>query len=144
MNTLVDQYTDRYFDPRRGQVIGVNYSPNGQAIEYELGLGNGKRMAGDALGIGIDGLSDLLYREKPRQLTPGELNDFFGGMDPGDLGLELLAGSPSFDLSYPKIPGKNLEGVPNANDPVMRRKLQNRLLKNPGGAEMLPGFLGRA
>ena len=99
MNTLVDQYTDRYFDPRRGQVIGVNYSPNGQAIEYELGLGNGKRMAGDALGIGIDGLSDLLYREKPRQLTPGELNDFFGGMDPGDLGLELLAGNPSFDIT---------------------------------------------
>ena len=91
MKTLVDQYTDRYFDPRRGQVIGVNYSPNGQAIEYELGLGNGKRMAGDALGIGIDGLSDLLYREKPRQLTPGELNDFFGGMDPGDLGPELIA-----------------------------------------------------
>ena len=68
MKSLVDPYTDRYFDPRRGQVIGVNYSPNGQAIEYELGLGNGKRMAGDALGIDIDGLKDLLFREKPRQL----------------------------------------------------------------------------
>ena len=85
MNSLVDQYQDRYFDPRRGQVIGVNYGLGGQAIETELGLGNGKRMSGNALGIGIDGLSDLLYREKPRQLTPGELNDFLGGMDPGDL-----------------------------------------------------------
>ena len=71
------------------------------------------RMAGSVLGIGIDGLKDLLYRDgdakgeirdllyrpeidqgelidllyrtKPRQITPGELNDFFGGMDPGDL-----------------------------------------------------------
>lgn len=185
MNTLVDQYTDRYFDPRRGQVIGVNYSPNGQAIEYELGLGNGKRMAGDALGIGIDGLSDLLYREKPRQLTPGELNDFLGGMDPGDLfggdvadgnvylrqllkfgeggepgrlyreqqekledmnrATEYIAGfDMPADLSYPHIPGRRLEGVPNANDPVMREKLRNRRLRNPAGGEDIPGFLGKA
>jgi len=34
-----------------------------------------------------------------------------------------LAGSPSFDLSYPKIPGRNVEGIPNANDPVMREKV---------------------
>ena len=68
--------------------------------------------------------------------------------DPGDGTLNttpmMMAGSPSFDLSYPKIPGKNLEGVPNANDPVMRKKLQDRLLRNPAGTEMLPGFLGRA
>ena len=142
MNTLVDQYTDRYFDPRRGQVIGVNYGLGGQAIETELGLGNGKRMAGNALGVGIDGLKDLLYRPgiDTAGISKGPYNP-----DTDDYGLELLlAGSPSFDLSYPKIPGKNLEGVPNANDPVMRKKLQNRLLKNPGGAEMLPGFLGRA
>ena len=43
------------------------------------------RLAGNSLGIDPDGLQDLLYREKPRQLTPGELNDFLGGMDPGDL-----------------------------------------------------------
>ncbi len=85
MNSLVDTYKDRYKDPRRGQVIGVNYGPSGQAIESELGLGSGKRIAGEALGLGIDGLRNLVYREKPRQLTPGELNDFFGGMDPGDL-----------------------------------------------------------
>ena len=109
MNSLVDQYTDRYFDPRRGQVIGVNYGLGGQAIESELGLGGGKRirMAGDNLGIEIDGLSDLLYREKPRQLTPGELNDFLGGMDSGDLGMELLLASaehPNFRAgSYSQI-----------------------------------------
>ena len=144
MKTLVDQYTDRYFDPRRGQVIGVNYSPNGQAIEYELGLGNGKRMAGDALGIGIDGLSDLLYRERPRQLTPGELNDFFGGMDPGDLfgGDEIAGFQMPSDLSYPHIPGRSVQGVPNANDPLMKRKLKDRLLKNQLIQE-LPGFLGK-
>lgn len=53
----------------------------------------------------------------------------------------LLAGSPSFDLSYPKIPGRNLEGIPNANDPVMREKLRQRLLRNPDSKEDLPGFL---
>ena len=51
MNSLVDTYKDRYWDPRRGQVIGVNYGPSGQAIESELGLGSGKRMAGSALGL---------------------------------------------------------------------------------------------
>ncbi len=74
MKSLVDQYQDRYFDPRT-------------------------RMSGDALGIGIDGikdllyrpqidkgeLMDLLYRKQPRQLTPGEVDAFFRGMDPGDL-----------------------------------------------------------
>ena len=59
-------------------------------------------------------------------------------------GQTLVAGSPSFDLSYPKIPGRDLEGVPNANDPVMREKLRQRLLKNPEGGQELPGFLKRA
>jgi len=57
---------------------------------------------------------------------------------------EILAGSPSFDLSYPKIPGRDLEGIPNANDPVMREKLRQRLLRNPQGDEHLPGFLQKA
>jgi hypothetical protein len=57
---------------------------------------------------------------------------------------EILAGSPSFDLSYPKIPGRNVEGIPNANDPVMREKLRQRLLKNPDYGQDLPGFLKRA
>jgi len=54
-----------------------------------------------------------------------------------------VAGSPSFDLSYPKIPGRDVEGIPNANDPVMREKLRQRLLKNPGYGQDLPGFLKR-
>ena len=57
------------------------------------------------------------------------------------VGQTLVAGSPSFDLNYPKIPGRNLEGIPNANDPIMREKLRQRLLKNPAGGEGLPGFL---
>ena len=46
------------------------------------------------------------------------------------------------DLSYPHVPGKSVQGVPNANDPVMKRKLKDRLLKNQLIQE-LPGFLGR-
>ena len=57
---------------------------------------------------------------------------------------EILAGGPSFDLSYPKIPGRDVEGIPNANDPVMREKLRQRLLKNPDYGQELPGFLKRA
>ncbi len=59
----------------------------------------------------------------------------FGGGD------ALIAGSPSFDLGYPKIPGRDVEGINNANDPIMREKLRQRLLKNPNGAEQLPPFL---
>jgi hypothetical protein len=73
-------------------------------------------------------------------LSPEEVAAVAAGMQ--DLG--LVAGSPSFDLSYPKIPGKDLEGVPNANDPVMREKLRQRLLKNPAGGQELPGFLKSA
>jgi hypothetical protein len=56
----------------------------------------------------------------------------------------VLAGNPSFDLSYPKIPGRNVEGVPNANEPEMRKKLMERFLRNPSGGEYLPGFLKKA
>ena len=144
---------------------------------------NVMRLAGTSLGIDPAGLQDLLYREKPRQLTPGELNDFLGGMDPGDLfgsadgnvylrqllkfgeggepgrlfreqqekledmnrAREYIAGfNMPADLSYPRgRRGDNFEGIPNANDPVMREKLRNRRLKNPAGGEDLPGFLGR-
>lgn len=56
---------------------------------------------------------------------------------------ELVAGSPSFDLSYPRGPGgSSYEGIPNANDPLMKKKLRGRVLTNPEGKEMLPGFLG--
>jgi hypothetical protein len=61
--------------------------------------------------------------------------------DPGE---ESLARGASFDLGYPKIPGKDVEGIPNANDPVMREKLRRRLLRNPDGGQELPGFLRQA
>lgn len=73
----------------------------------------------------------------PEILTPPGSTEM-GGIE------ELLAGGKSFDLSYPKIPGRDLEGVPNANDPVMREKLRQRLLRNPDGGQELPGFLRKA
>jgi hypothetical protein len=56
----------------------------------------------------------------------------------------ILAGNPSFDLSYPKIPGRDVEGIPNANEPEMRRKLMERFLRNPDGGQELPGFIKKA
>lgn len=57
----------------------------------------------------------------------------------GGQGLEELyyelAGSPSFDTSVPYIPGKSLEGVPNAGN--MKEVLKRKYLKNPGG-QVLP------
>ena len=46
-----------------------------------------------------------------------------------------LAGTPSFDVNVPYIPGKNLEGVPNAD--TMRERIKRKYLKNPGG-QILP------
>jgi hypothetical protein len=78
-------------------------------------------IAGAALGLG------------PEQVIA--IAEQFGDED------ALIAGSPSFDLSYPKIPGRDVEGINNANDPVMREKLRQRLLRNPSGTEQLPPFL---
>tara|TARA_Y100000401_G_C8279611_1_gene202713 strand:+ start:96 stop:554 length:459 start_codon:yes stop_codon:yes gene_type:complete len=151
MNSLVDPYKHRYFDPRRGQVIGVNYGLSGQAIESELGLGSGKRIAGEALGLDALTLAQLLFRpgidkveiekgpydfEKDPPVI--EKLPYFPGGD------EVAGFQMPADLSYPRgRRGDNFEGVPNANDPVMREKLRNRRLRNPAGGEDLPGFLGR-
>lgn len=57
---------------------------------------------------------------------------------------ELVAGSPSFDLRFPKMPGnQDVEGIPNAS-PEMLRKFVERKLKNPSGGQELPGFLKKA
>ena len=71
---------------------------------------NVMRLAGTSLGIDPAGLQDLLYREKPRQLTPGELNDFFGGMDPGDLGPELVALEPRKEPAKRTLPALRPDG----------------------------------
>ncbi len=69
----------------------------------------------------------------------GLVGALIGGDDSG-----AIARSPSYDLGYPKIPGRDLEGIPNANDPAMREKLRQRFLLNPKGQEDIPGFLKKA
>lgn len=54
----------------------------------------------------------------------------------------MVAGNPSFDVGVPHIPGKNLEGVPNAKD--MREVLKRKYLKNPGGQTLLIPNLRKA
>lgn len=155
MNSLVDTYKHRYWDPRRGQVIGVNYGPSGQAIESELGLGSGKRIAGSALGLGVPALQNLVFRpgidkveiEKGPydfEKDPPVIEKLPYFPDRDDDGFELMLAGFQMpdDLSYPHVPGKSVQGVPNANDPVMKKKLKDRLLKNQLIQE-LPGFLGR-
>jgi hypothetical protein len=52
-----------------------------------------------------------------------------------------IAGTPSFDINKPYIPGQqDYTGIPNAT-PEMLRRLQQRKTRNPGGQEDLPGFL---
>ena len=67
----------------------------------------------------------------------------FGIDSPAELG-QLVAGGLSFDLGYPKIPGRSFEGIPNAKNPEFHEKLRQRFLKNPRGEEDLPGFLKKA
>jgi hypothetical protein len=53
----------------------------------------------------------------------------------------MIAGSPSFDMNKPYIPGQqDYTGVPNAT-PEMLGRLRDRRLRNPRGQEDLPGFL---
>jgi hypothetical protein len=75
------------------------------------------------------------------QSQPG---GFYGAQLGNVEGMEAIAGSLNHDLSYPKIPGRDVQGVPNANDPIMRKKLLQRLLNNPDGKEDLPGFVKKA
>lgn len=93
----------------------------------------------DAVG-GLFGIRTMEYVPKRDGPPVMEILTPPGSAD-GQGVVELLAGDPSYNLGYPKIPGRNLEGIPNANDPVMREKLRQRLLKNPNGSEDLPGFL---
>lgn len=103
--------------------------------------------AGEALNLTPDlviymGREAQNGRTDPRVLTEEDARIADGLMQA--LSGESVARGPSFDLGYPKVPGRDLEGIPNANDPVMREKLRQRLLKNPGGQEDIPSFLKRA
>ena len=52
-----------------------------------------------------------------------------------------IAGTPSFDVNKPYIPGQqDYTGIPNAT-PEMLRRLQERKTRKTGGQEDLPGFL---
>ena len=67
----------------------------------------------------------------------------FYGTELGNIqGMDAIAGGFNHDLSYPKIPGRDVQGIPNAD--VMREKLRQRLLKNPNGEETLPPFIQKA
>lgn len=148
-----DKYDDRFF--RNGQVVGVNYggSVHQPTVTYSNipNLGAGRlpdpgprygesrlpkpRYSGDLAGA----FMNLPYFGESLNPT---IMPYYPNQDYG--GVQLLAGSPSFDLNYGRgRDGTSLEGIPNANDPVMRQKLRNRLLKNPAGTESLPGFLRR-
>lgn len=125
------QVFPRFANPGDGTLNNVemaNLDPTGELLLRSLRKGE----IGPLTDPNIQKAIKDLEREK------------YGGGRVDSMEGALLAGSPSFDLSYPRISGKNLEGVPNANDPVMKQKLRNRLLKNPAGTEMLPGFLGKA
>ena len=73
------------------------------------------------------------------QSQPG---GFYGTQLGNVQGMEAIAGGFNHDLSYPKIPGRDVQGIPNAD--VMREKLRQRLLKNPNGEETLPPFIQKA
>jgi hypothetical protein len=100
------------------------------------------RMAGapEALELLLQpSVRDLLYRPEE---DSREIRDLLYRPEEDDSTYELLTRNPSFDVRVPKIPGRDLEGVPNA--PGMNEKLRRRLLKNPDGSEDLPGFLKKA
>lgn len=120
-------------------------------------------MAGEAVGLPADLVEYMAHqaqagRSDPRITSAKDAQVFdnvYGAVtgcigprlstgECGPVDDDLLAGAKSFDLGYPKIPGRNLEGIPNANDPVMREKLRQRLLLNPNGKEQLPPFLSGA
>jgi len=90
-------------------------------------------------------LRNLLYRPDPEE--PVEVRyETLPIPDRDELGLEyeLLGGGRSFDLNVPYTPGRDLEGIPNVDNPAMREKILRRFgPKNPGGQE-LPGFLKKA
>ena len=67
----------------------------------------------------------------------------FYGTELGNVeGMGAVAGGFNHDLSYPKIPGRDVQGIPNAD--VMKKQLRDRLLKNPNGEETLPPFIQKA
>lgn len=105
------------------------------------------RSAGAALNLPAElvayiGQEAMAGRTDPAVLTAADqaIAERVGAAVQGAMA-EQLAASPSFNVRLPKIPGRDLEGVPNADEPLMREKLRQRLLRNPSGQEDLSGFL---
>ena len=90
-------------------------------------------------------MQDLLYRPDPQEPTGAGYETLpIPGMGEPEPEYELLAGGRSFDLNVPYTPGRDLEGIPNVDNPAMREKILRRFgPRNPGGQE-LPGFLKKA
>ena len=146
---VMDEIPRTYY-PGRGFLTDQEAYPtdmygNVKVPEIPKDIFNRAPRYGGGLGIpgapGNSGVFNLPYN--PANDFGGFMNlPYIPGSDMG--GVQLLAGNPSFDLNYGRgRDGTSLEGIPNANDPVMRKKLRDRLLKNPAGTESLPGFLGK-
>ena len=88
------------------------------------------------------GMSD--YSQAGTDIPALRLQEKYAQEQGGPIYNQLIAGSPSFDLRFPKMPGQgteqqNIEGIPNATPELLRRFVE-RKMKNPGGQE-LPAFI---
>ena len=85
-------------------------------------------------------LNEYVARNMEAAGEADELVDL-GSMSPDEIAKiireSMVAGNPSFDVGVPYIPGKSLEGVPNAEN--MKEILKRKYLKNPGG-QTLPNL----
>ena len=81
---------------------------------------------------------ELRKKENEAVPAPGFLRDYLRKN-----GIPVKQAGASFNLNTPYVPGKDFTGVPNADNPAMKEKLRNRLLKNPSGSEQIPSFLVR-
>jgi len=99
------------------------------------------RHIGEELQAGRPMDDRVIRSEADQQIFDGVQAALTGAMLEQLAPVAELARGPSFNLKYPKIPGRDLEGVPNADSPELREKLRQRLLRDPDGLEELPGFL---
>ena len=124
------EYVPERDGPATPEPIGP-YNPDTDKSEV-IQLGDGSSYLRELLRFGEGGEPGRLFREEQ------EKRDEMNRATEYVAGFEMPA-----DISYPRgRRGDNFEGIPNANDPVMREKLRNRRLRNPAGGQELPGFLG--
>lgn len=84
------------------------------------------------------------YAQSGTDIPSFQIGQEYEQKEGGPVFEQMIAGSPSFDLRFPKMPGnQDIEGIPNAS-PELLRKFVERKLKNPDGGQELPGFLKKA